>query len=81
MISHCITNSNDNVKGRQMPVHYSWKEGNFVSISSPVGTQFPQAVGAAMAFAYRGEDSIACTWLGEGTSAQGDFHYLSLIHI
>ncbi len=75
MISHCITNSNDNVKGRQMPVHYSWKEGNFVSISSPVGTQFPQAVGAAMAFAYRGEDSIACTWLGEGTSAQGDFHY------
>ena len=28
-----------------------------------------------MAFAYRGEDSIACTWLGEGTSAQGDFHY------
>ena len=75
MISHCITNSNDNVKGRQMPVHYSWKEGNFVSISSPVGTQFPQAVGAAMAFAYRGEDSIACSWLGEGTSAQGDFHY------
>lgn len=58
-----------------MPVHYSWKEGNFVSISSPVGTQFPQAVGAAMAFAYRGEDSIACSWLGEGTSAQGDFHY------
>mgnify|MGYP001322652992 CR=1 FL=1 len=75
MICHCITNSKDNVKGRQMPVHYSWKEGNFVSISSPVGTQFPQAVGAAMAFAYRGEDSIACSWLGEGTSAQGDFHY------
>jgi 2-oxoisovalerate dehydrogenase E1 component alpha subunit len=75
MICHCISNSRDNVKGRQMPVHYSWKEGNFVSISSPVGTQFPQAVGAAMAFAYRGEDSIACSWLGEGTSAQGDFHY------
>ena len=75
MICHCIGNVRDNVKGRQMPVHYSWKEGNFVSISSPVGTQFPQAVGMAMASAYRGEDIVTAAWLGEGTSAQGDFHY------
>ena len=75
MICHCITNSKDNVKGRQMPVHYSWKEGNLVSISSPVGTQFPQAVGCAMASAYKGDDQATITWLGDGTSAQGDFHY------
>lgn len=75
MICHCIGNVRDNVKGRQMPVHYSWKEGNFVSISSPVGTQFPQAVGCAMASAYRGEDDVTVAWMGEGTSAQGDFHY------
>ena len=40
MICHCIGNTEDNVKGRQMPVHYTWKEGRFISISSPVGTQF-----------------------------------------
>ena len=75
MMCHCISNQRDNVKGRQMPVHYSWREGNFVSISSPVGTQFPQAVGAAMAFAYRGEENVAISWVGDGTAAEGDFHY------
>ena len=75
MICHCITNVKDNVKGRQMPVHYSWKEGNFVSISSPVGTQFPQAVGCAMASAYKGEDNVSISWVGDGTAAEGDFHY------
>ena len=55
MICHCIGNTEDNVKGRQMPVHYTWKEGRFISISS-VGTQFPQAVGVAMANAYKGLD-------------------------
>ncbi len=75
MICHCIGNIMDNVKGRQMPVHYSWKEGNLVSISSPVGTQFPQAVGMAMASAYKGKDNVTASWLGEGTSAQGDFHH------
>jgi len=75
MICHCITNSKDNVKGRQMPVHYSWKEGNFVSISSPVGTQFPQAVGCAMASAYKGEDNVSISWMGDGTAAEGDFHH------
>ncbi len=75
MACQCIGNSGDHCQGRQMPVHYSSKPANFVSISSPVGTQFPQAVGAAMAAAYRGERNIVASWLGEGTAAQGDFHY------
>jgi 2-oxoisovalerate dehydrogenase E1 component alpha subunit len=70
-----IGNRLDNAKGRQMPVHYSWRSGNVVSISSPVGTQFPQAVGAAMAFAYRGERRVVGAWIGDGTAAQGDFHH------
>lgn len=75
MMCHCIGNRFDNTKGRQMPVHYSWRASNVVSISSPVGTQFPQAVGAAMAFAYRGERRVVGAWIGDGTTAQGDFHY------
>jgi 2-oxoisovalerate dehydrogenase E1 component alpha subunit len=75
MIGQLIGNRCDNTKGRQMPVHYSWRAGNVVSISSPVGTQFPQAVGAAMAFAYRGERRVVGAWIGDGTAAQGDFHH------
>ena len=75
MICHCIGNTEDNIRGRQMPVHYSQKEGYFISISSPVGTQFSQAVGVAMASAYKGDDQATITWLGDGTSAQGDYHY------
>jgi 2-oxoisovalerate dehydrogenase E1 component alpha subunit len=75
MMCQLIGNRYDNAKSRQMPVHYSWRAGNVVSISSPVGTQLPQAVGAAMAFAYRGERQVVGGWVGDGTAAQGDFHY------
>jgi 2-oxoisovalerate dehydrogenase E1 component alpha subunit len=75
MICQAIGNVGDNAGGRQMPIHYSWRAGNVVSISSPVGTQYPQAVGAAMAFAYRGERCVVGTWIGDGTAAQGDFHH------
>lgn len=75
MACQCIGNRRDNAKGRQMPVHYSWRKGNIVSISSPVGTQFPQAVGAAMAMDYFGKPQVVASWLGDGTAAQGDFHY------
>jgi 2-oxoisovalerate dehydrogenase E1 component alpha subunit len=75
MMCQLIGNAGDNTRGRQMPVHYSWRAGNVVSISSPVGTQLPQAVGAAMAFAYRGERRVVGAWIGDGTAAQGDFHY------
>ena len=51
------------------------EEGRFISISSPVGTQFSQAVGVAMASAYKGDDEVCISWLGDGTSAQGDYHY------
>lgn len=74
MMCHCISNSRDNLKGRQLPVHYTWAEGNFFSISGNLGTQFPQAVGYAMACAYKGEDTIAASWIGDGTTAAPDFH-------
>ena len=74
MMCHCISNSRDNLKGRQLPVHYTWAEGNFFTISGNLGTQFPQAVGYGMACAYKGENRIAASWIGDGTTAEGDFH-------
>jgi 2-oxoisovalerate dehydrogenase E1 component alpha subunit len=54
---------------------YSSKAHGFFTISGNLGTQFPQAVGWAMASAYKGDDRIAASWVGDGTTAEGDFHY------
>ncbi len=75
MVCGCLSNSRDNAKGRQMPVLYTWKDGNFFTISGNLGTQLPQAVGWAMGAAYKNQDHIAAGWVGDGTTAEGDFHY------
>lgn len=41
-MNQCYSNSLDNGKGRQMPVHYGDSELSFVTISSPLATQMPQ---------------------------------------
>jgi 2-oxoisovalerate dehydrogenase E1 component alpha subunit len=75
MMCQIYSNENDPMKGRQLPVMYSSKAYGFFTISGNLGTQFPQAVGWAMASAYKGDDRIACAWIGDGTTAEGDFHY------
>ena len=46
----CFGNFKSSCKGIQMPIHYGSKELNFVTISSTMGTQMPQAVGSAYAY-------------------------------
>jgi 2-oxoisovalerate dehydrogenase E1 component alpha subunit len=75
LMCQCLSNSRDMCKGRQMPILYHWREGNIFSISGNLATQFPQAVGWAMAAAIKGEDHIAVSWTGEGSSAEADFHH------
>ncbi len=67
-------NSADPVKGRQMPVHHSARWINLVSISSPVGTQIPQAVGMAWAAKISKKDDVALVYFGEGATSTGEFH-------
>src|SRR5579875_3180296 len=74
MMNQIYSNAADPIKGRQLPVMYSSKEFGFFSISGNLGTQYPQAVGWAMASAYRGDDKIAAGWIGDGATAEGDFH-------
>ncbi len=78
MMCQCISNSRDSLKGRQLPVMYSWKEGNFFSISGNLATQYCQAVGWAMASAYKGEDHIASAWVGDGSTAEADVYHALL---
>ncbi len=75
MMCQIYSNVRDPLKGRQLPIMYSSREYGFFSISGNLGTQFSQAVGWAMASAYKGDDRIAATWIGEGSTAEGDFHH------
>ena len=75
MMCQCLSNTRDMCKGRQMPIMYHNKEGNVFSISGNLATQYPHAVGWAMASAIKGEDHIAASWVGDGSTAEADFHY------
>ncbi|HEX5459082.1 MAG TPA: thiamine pyrophosphate-dependent enzyme [Steroidobacteraceae bacterium] len=75
LMCQCLSNTRDMCRGRQMPIMYHWSAGNIFSISGNLATQFPQAVGWAMAAAIKGEDRIASAWIGEGASAEADFHH------
>ena len=75
MMCQCLSNTRDMCKGRQLPIMYHSRSGNIFSISGNLATQSPHAVGWAMASAIKGEDHIAATWVGDGSTAEADFHY------
>ncbi|WP_265571391.1 3-methyl-2-oxobutanoate dehydrogenase (2-methylpropanoyl-transferring) subunit alpha [Sphingomicrobium nitratireducens] len=74
MMCQIYSNAGDHMKGRQLPIMYSDKEKGFFSISGNLATQYPQAVGWAMASAIKGDSRIAMGWIGDGATAEGDFH-------
>jgi 2-oxoisovalerate dehydrogenase E1 component alpha subunit len=74
MMNQIYSNEADPLKGRQLPIMYSSKEHGFFSISGNLGTQFVQAVGWAMASAISNDTRIAAGWIGDGSTAESDFH-------
>src|SRR5512140_502481 len=82
LICQLMSNSHDPLKGRQLPVMYSYKRAGFFSISGNLATQFIQAVGWAMASAIKGDSKIASAWIGDGATAESDFHTaLTFAHV
>jgi 2-oxoisovalerate dehydrogenase E1 component alpha subunit len=75
MMCQCLSNSRDMCKGRQMPIFYQNGKKNLFTISGNLATQYPQAVGWAMGAAIKGERHIAASWVGDGSTAEADFHY------
>jgi pyruvate dehydrogenase E1 component alpha subunit/2-oxoisovalerate dehydrogenase E1 component alpha subunit len=73
-INQLIGNGADRCKGRQMPCHYTVKEGNYYGMSSVIGTQISHAVGAAMAAKTRGDDIVVLGYMGDGATSANDFH-------
>ena len=75
MMCQCLSNSRDMCKGRQMPIFYQNRKKNLFTISGNLATQYPHAVGWAMGAAIKGERNIAASWVGDGSTAEADFHY------
>jgi 2-oxoisovalerate dehydrogenase E1 component alpha subunit len=74
MMNQIFSNDGDPLRGRQLPIMYSSKAHGFFSISGNLGTQFVQAVGWAMASAISRDTKIAAGWIGDGSTAENDFH-------
>ena len=82
LMCQLMSNERDPMRGRQLPVMYSYKRAGFFSISGNLATQFIQAVGWAMASAIKGDTKIASAWIGDGATAESDFHTaLTFAHV
>lgn len=71
-MNQCYGNCDDEGKGKQMPVHYGSRKLNFVTISSPLSTQMPQAVGSAYALKRAGTGNCVIVYFGDGAASEGD---------
>ena len=74
VVNQVFCNGEDPLKGRQLPVLYSAREDGFYSLSGNLGSRYGHAVGWAMASAYKEDSRIAVAQVGDGTTAEGDFH-------
>lgn len=74
LVNQIYSNEQDPLKGRQMPVMFSARDYGFYSLSGNLGSRFGHAVGWAMASAFKGDDKIALGYVGEGSTAEGNFH-------
>uniref|UniRef100_A0A1D1ZH66 3-methyl-2-oxobutanoate dehydrogenase (2-methylpropanoyl-transferring) n=1 Tax=Anthurium amnicola TaxID=1678845 RepID=A0A1D1ZH66_9ARAE len=72
--NQCFGNKSDYGKGRQMPIHYGSNRLNYFTVSSPIATQIPHAVGAAYSLKMDGKQACAVTFFGDGGTSEGDFH-------
>ncbi|MFP5331499.1 MAG: thiamine pyrophosphate-dependent enzyme [Acidimicrobiia bacterium] len=60
--------------GRQIPNHWSAEKHRIFTQSSPIGTQYPHAVGIAHGLRQRGEEGVVVVYGGEGSTSEGDWH-------
>ena len=73
-MNQMFSNEKDLGKGRQMPIHYGSNELNYMTVSSPLGTQIPQATGYAYGQKLQGLEAVTLCYFGEGAASEGDFH-------
>jgi TPP-dependent pyruvate/acetoin dehydrogenase alpha subunit len=61
-------------RGREGNVHFGDRTLGCVGMVSMLPDMMLVAAGMAMAFKMRGEQRVAMTWFGDGSTSRGDFH-------
>ena len=61
-------------KGRDRTFHFGAPDHRVVGMISHLGAMLPVADGLALAAKLRGEDRVAATFTGDGSTSEGDFH-------
>ena len=74
LMGQLFGNQMDENKGRQMPNHYGYRDINFVTPSSPIGTHIIHCTGWAVAARFTGSDRVAIAYFGDGATSSNDFH-------
>jgi pyruvate dehydrogenase E1 component alpha subunit len=74
LVDQLMANGDDVNKGRQMGVHWGYKEWNIMSVSSPVASRISEAVGTAFAAKIKKDNVVCLTSFGDGATSQGEFH-------
>ena len=73
MVAQVFANAGSHADGKQMPVHYGSAKYNLPTVSSPLGTQLPQAAGHAYAIKRSSNpDRCVTVWFGDGSASEGD---------
>lgn len=61
-------------RGRDRTFHFGSLEHRIVGMISHLGAMLPVACGLALAARLAGEEAVACAFVGEGSTREGDFH-------
>jgi len=73
-VAQLMGNGHDEAHGRQMPCHFGSGKYRFVTLSSVIGTQIPQAMGTAWAAKIKHDDVVTLAYFGDGATSSTDFH-------
>ena len=69
-----LGNSADITQGRQMPCHPPGHDYHYITMSSVIANQIPQANGLALAGKLKNDGRVTMCFMGDGATSEGDFH-------
>ena len=69
-----LGNSADVTQGRQMPCHPPGHDFHYITMSSVIANQIPQANGLALAGKLKKDGRVTACFMGDGATSEGDFH-------
>lgn len=74
LLNRYFGNASDEMKGRDLPNLYSFREKRIFSIIAPIASNLQVSVGFAMAAKLKEEDIVTVAYFGDGATSSGEFH-------